>query len=81
MIALFSIDNEYNQPDNNLVALFKEKPSLPTLAKAIGVDFPSTNDNITLAVVTIWSNIDTTGGIRIGETDFRLETINFTDHN
>lgn len=81
MLALFSIANEYDQPDNNLVALFKEKPSLPALAKAIGVDFPSKDDNITLAVVAIWNSVDTTEGIRIGQTDFRLETINFTDHN
>ena len=31
--AIFSIDNDYNQPDNNLVALYKEKPTFEQLLK------------------------------------------------
>lgn len=30
--ALFSIENQYDQPDNNLVKLYKDKPSFETLA-------------------------------------------------
>ena len=80
MIALFSVDNNYDQPDNNLIALFKEKPSLPALSKALGLDFPSQDDKITLAIVNIWNSTDTTSGIRIADTDYRLETIEFADH-
>jgi len=35
--VLFSIDNEYNQPENNLVAWWYSKPSFEMLAEAIGV--------------------------------------------
>ena len=80
MIALFSIDNEYNQPDNNLVALFKDKPSLTALSAAIGVEFPSSDDETTLAIVNIWSKVDSADGIRIRHTDYRLETIEFRNH-
>jgi len=29
--AIFSIENEYNQPENNLVKLYKEKPTVGQL--------------------------------------------------
>ena len=80
MIALFSVENNYDQPENNLVALFKEKPSLTAIATAIGLDFPSTNDKISLAIVNVWNSIDSTSGIRIMDTDYRLESIDFTSH-
>ena len=35
--VLFSISNEYNQPENNLVAWWHTKPSFEMLAEAIGV--------------------------------------------
>lgn len=70
--ALFSIQNEYDQPDNNLEAWWHEKPSLEILANALGGKFPSDRDEDTLAIVKIW-------GMevhqRIGNTDYRLEHI------
>ena len=53
MIALFSIENQYDQPENNLVALFKEKPSIELLAKALEKSFPCDKDSETLAIVNI----------------------------
>lgn len=76
MIGLFSIENQYYQPDNNLVALFEEKPSLELLAKALNISFPCSNDTDTLNVVNIWNSID---GVSycINDTNYRLETIEF----
>lgn len=36
--ALFSIKNNYDQPENNLVAWWVNKPSFEVLANAIGVE-------------------------------------------
>lgn len=76
MIALYSVENIYNQPENNLVALFKDKPSLELLAKALGESFPCDNDSDTITIVKIWSNIDRIE-YRLGETNYRLETVEF----
>lgn len=78
MIALYSVENNYDQPNYNLVALFKNKPSLELLAKAIGKPFPCSNDSDTLTIVNIWSNLDGSG-YRIDNTDYRLETVEFYD--
>lgn len=78
MIALYSVENNYDQPDCNLVALFKNKPSIELLAKAIGKSFPCSSDSDTLAIVSIWSNLGG-NGYRIGNTDYRLETVEFYD--
>ena len=76
MIALFSIENQYDQPDNNLVAIFKEKPSIELLAKALGKSFPCDKDSDTLAIVNIWNN-ESKEGYRLGDFDYRLEEVNF----
>jgi len=73
MKALFSVDNEYDQPANNLVCIWKEKPSLEVLAEALGLAFPSSSDEKTLIIVNIWSGKDQ----RIDNTDYRLEDIKF----
>lgn len=70
--VLFSIDNNYDQPENNLVAWWHEKPSLELLANALGGSFPSINDERTLSIVKIWS-MDSCQ--RIEDTDYRLECI------
>ena len=76
MLALYSIENNYDQPENNLVALFKDKPSLGLLAKALGKSFPCDSDSDTITIVNIWSNIDK-NEYRLGETNYRLETVRF----
>jgi len=73
MIALFSVANEYDQPRNNLVCLWKDKPSLETLCKDLGWKFPSDSDEDTLAIVNLWQGKE----VRIGNTDYRLETVHF----
>ena len=69
--CLFSIDQNYDQPDNNLVAWYQTKPSIEQLAKDLGKAFPSTDDETTLTIVNIWAG---KGGI-IFNTDYRLEEI------
>ena len=73
MKALFSIDNDYNQPANNLVYIWKEQPSLEELAEAIGTTFPHVDDEKVLAVVNIWQGQE----IMIGDTQYRLTDIKF----
>ena len=75
MIALYSIENDYNQPSNNLVALFKNKPSLEKLGSYFG-GFPSSDDSRTLDIVKLWSMDHE---VRIGNTDYRLEEVDFAD--
>ena len=69
--ALFSVKNEYDQPDNNLVGWWISKPSIECLASAIGISFPAELDQDTVAVVKIWSGED----LRIGNAHYRLHEI------
>ena len=70
--CLFSIDNNYDQPDNNLVAWWSEKPSLFSLAKALELSFPSNKDDDTLFVVNVWQGKPSQ--FYFG-TEFRLEEV------
>ena len=67
--CLFSVHNNYDQPPNNLVAWWKEKPNFEILAKAINIEFKG-DENI-LVVVKIHQGEEQ----RISETDYRLEQI------
>lgn len=53
--CLFSVENNYDQPQNNLVAWWKNKPQLETLAEALGRKFPGADDDETIFIVNIWS--------------------------
>lgn len=67
--CLFSVENEYDQPDHNLVVWWKERPSIEVLAAALNVTLGK-DDLQTVAVVNIWT------GSRaiIGDTtSYRLE--------
>ena len=75
MYALYSIDNQYYQPDNNLVALYQEKPSLEALGRLFG-GFPSSTDERTLDIVNLWKETE----VRINDTNYRIEEIKFTPH-
>jgi len=72
IFCLFSVDNNYDQPSNNLVAWWHEKPSLEILAAALGLKFPCERDEDIIKVVNIWSMKDE--GTFIG-TSYRLEEI------
>ena len=53
--CLFCIVNEYDQPNNNLVAWWQNKPSFVQLAEAMGENFPSHDDCLTLLITRVWS--------------------------
>lgn len=69
--CMFSVENEYSQPRHNLVRWWGTQPSLEQVAHAMGVDFPSKDDETTLKVVKAWQG----GTVEIHSTDYRLEAI------
>ncbi len=73
MLALFSIDNNYDQPEHNLVRLWQFKPSIETVAQALDRPFPCQKDEDTLAVVRLWNGEE----VRLGNTDYRIQEIQF----
>jgi len=73
MKALFSVENNYDQPANNLVCLWERKPTLEQLAIAMGTVFPNPSDDTTLIIVKVWGGSDE----RLDNTDYRLEDIKF----
>lgn len=70
--CLFSVDSNYDQPDNNLVAWWNEKPSLELLFTTLGVKMGE-NDEHTVAVVKVWSGEFVRVGY--GDTCYRLELV------
>jgi hypothetical protein len=65
--CLFSVDNNYDQPNNNLVCWWKDKPSIPELARIL--DSKMEKDNEIIAIVRIHQGENH----RISNTDYRLE--------
>lgn len=59
IFALFSIENNYDQPRNNLVGWWTTKPTFDQLAKAVGfAGFPCTDDPSTLMIVNLWQGLE-----------------------
>lgn len=72
IVCLFSVDNNYDQPDHNLVCFWSKKPSMVQLAQMLGIQsWPNDRDEDTLAVVKVWQG----HSVRIGNADFRLEEV------
>ena len=71
IVCLFSVDNLHDQPNNNLICFWHDKPAMEAVAQALGVSFPASDDEDTLAVVKIWSGET----VRLAETDYRLQTV------
>ena len=69
--CLFSIDNNYDQPDHNLCAWWSGKPSFQMLAKELNLVFPGVSDEQTLLIVNLWQ------GMRVEhcQVQFRLREI------
>lgn len=70
--CLFSVENNYDQPDYNLVTWWAEKPSIERLAAFMRRPLGNNNDD-TVAVVKLWS------GERVrfetGGASYRLEEV------
>jgi hypothetical protein len=73
--CLFNVANNYDQPDFNLVAWWREKPSLEVLASTLGIDFSKpASDNHVVAVVGVWTG-NGSGRLPYSDTVFRLEEV------
>ena len=70
--ALFSIENGYNQPSNNLITFWHTKPSIEMVASALGMTFPAFDDENTLCIVKIWSG---NSNVRLNNVDYRIDCI------
>jgi hypothetical protein len=67
--CLFSADNNYDQPANNLVCWWREKPDIQTLANLMGVKLDT--DAHIIAVVRVHQGEKA----RLIDTDYRLEQV------
>ena len=70
--CLFSVENDYDQPDYNLITWWKDKPSYDLIGKALGMkDFTVLGDSAILTIVKLASG----NRQRICNTDYFLEEI------
>ncbi len=79
IVCLFSIDNLHDQPPNNLIAWWHERPSLEELSVAMDVDLKKANEEKIVAVVQVWLSCDgklgPKSGIRLYETAYWLQVV------
>lgn len=74
--CLFSISNDYNQPKNNLIAWFSEKPSKRKLVELVKPDLQ--NPDVDIEVLWDWMSC------RINDSDYRLSHVSewlLTEYN
>lgn len=71
--CLFSVDNNYDQPDRNLTAWWQTKPSIEKLAGFLTVKLGECDDQ-TVKLVKIWSGEQHTLGI-LNDAAYRLEEV------
>ena len=73
--CLFSVDNNYDQPNNNLVIWFNEKPTLDLLAKTLA-DKPlgELPEDQIVQVVGVWTGKGD-GKVGWSDTHYRLEEV------
>lgn len=71
--ALFSEENEYNQPRNNLKKLYKNKPSFEVLIHQFYGETPLSDleEEDIINVVRVLQGDE----MRFSNTDYRLETV------
>ena len=71
--CLFSVVNDYDQPENNLVAWWETKPDGPILARHIGYEgFPHDwHEDRVLAIKRLHDG----KVVRLDQTDYRLEQL------
>ncbi len=71
--ALFSIENQYYQPDNNLEKLFVQKPTLEVLMKQI-IGTTDLNDMREMDIIALVEILKGNEG-RIDGYDYRIEEV------
>lgn len=71
--CLFSVDENYDQPDHNLTAWWQTRPSIEKLATFLTVRLGA-DDQQTINLVKIWSGETHSLGI-LNNTAYRLEEV------
>ncbi len=71
--CLFSVENNYDQPENNLVRWWGTKPSIEELAKFLACPLDKAGDADIVAVVGIWKGESGTVGHL--DTHYRLQEV------
>ncbi|WP_037500590.1 hypothetical protein [Sphingomonas jaspsi] len=71
--CLFSVANNYDQPDNNLEAWWPEKPSLETFSALMGKPLGDGDDDWLVAIVQIWAGKG--NKLPHDDTRYRLEEV------
>lgn len=69
--CLFSVENNYDQPDNNLVRWWSQKPTIETLAKFLACPMDKASNDDIVAVVDVWKG----EGARIRDVNYRLQEV------
>jgi len=59
IFCLFSVANNYDQPENNLVRFWFNKPSIEELSRFLGLPLDKAQDEQVVKVVSIWQGIRT----------------------
>lgn len=71
--CLFSIENNYDQPENNLVTWWSEKPTIERLAKYMCHPLDKSSDEDLMVTVAIWRGQGSQ--YHLGDTHYRLEEV------
>lgn len=71
--CLFSVDANYDQPDNNLVAWWQEKPSIEKLAAFLSQPLDKADDETIAKVVDVWRG--KRAHVGYADTEYRLEEV------
>ena len=71
--CLFSVEINYDQPENNLVWWRSEKPTIEELAQSLGYTLATSPDDIVIRVVEMWLGHLTQ--IKLGNTAYRLQEV------
>jgi phosphoribosylamine-glycine ligase len=71
--CLFSIENNYDQPLNNLERWWSEKPSIEKLASYLGYPLSTAKDEDVVKVVSVWQGQSVQ--IHLGSTSYRLQEV------
>lgn len=71
--CLFSIDNNDDQPENNLVRFWFNRPSIETLASFMGYPTDKANDEDIVKIVLLWQG--TPQRFTPYGTDYRLQYV------
>lgn len=72
--CMFSVANLHDQPGNNLVAWWPQKPSLGQVSSTLGYQFENIkDDNLVLTIVKIWQGESVR--VKRDDTDYWVEEV------